>query len=621
MFNRLLMASALLLTRPGHAADSAHMFPLLDLTGKIHALEQNDARHVRAFIFLGSECPISQAYIPTLNRLAADLQAQGVELFGVWSDPTVTRAAAAAHFTDWQATFPVLHDSARMLVDVLKPTHVPEAFVLSADGRLIYRGAIDNAYLEPGHRRANVEKHFLADALWAALAGTPPAVAQTPAVGCTFATEPRLGTPTTVTFTRDIAPIVFARCTTCHRDGQAAPFPLTNFAQTAKRAKQLSSVTGERVMPPWMPSGDHQRFVGERWLAATEIALFKQWAAAGAPEGAAADLPPLPQFSMGWRLGKPDLVVKMSDAFTVHADGADILQNFVIPLPINADRLVAGIEFHPGNPRVVHHAVLFLDDQGIARKLDAATPEPGYENFGGPGFLPSGALGGWSVGNTARRLPGGMGRYLKQGSDLVVQIHYHPTGKPEIDQSEIGIYFVDKPVAESLKEPGKLVGSIWMANYEMDIPAGAADYRRQTSYVLPRDIIMVGVVPHMHLLGKSMTVTATKPDGTRQTLIDVPHWDYNWQDEYYFERPFPLPQGTRLDVAAVFDNSIGNPGNPSSPPKPVTWGEGTLNEMMFCFFLISAEKTEDLIYTVYDNLSHDGRQPRAKVTPHPSPMP
>ncbi|MBA3935877.1 MAG: redoxin domain-containing protein [Planctomycetes bacterium] len=621
MLSRLILASVLVMSKPAAAAESPHLIPLLDLSGCIHALEQNDARHVRAFIFLGSECPISQTLVPTLNRLVAAYQAQGVELFGVWSDPSVTRAEAAAHFTEWQVAFPVLHDSARMLREELKPTHVPEAFVLSEDGRLIYRGAIDNSYQEPGHRRTNVEKHFLADALRAALDGTPPLVAQTPAVGCAFMAEPRIASPATVTFTRDIAPIVFARCTTCHRDGQAAPFPLTNFAQVAKRAKQLADVTAERVMPPWMPSRDHQRFVGERSLAPMEIALFRQWAAVGAPEGLAADLPPLPQFPQGWRLGKPDLVVKMNEAFTVHADGADILQNFVLPLPISADRMVAGIEFHPGNARVVHHAVLFLDDKGSARKLDAATPEPGYEKFGGPGFLPSGALGGWSVGNTARRLPGGMGRYVKRGSDLVVQIHYHPTGKPEMDQSEIGIYFVDKPVAELLKEASTLVGSIWMANYDMDISAGDADYRRQTSYVLPRDIIMVGVVPHMHLLGKSMTVTATRPDGTRQTLIDVPHWNYNWQDEYYFERPFRLPQGTRLDVTAVFDNSAGNPSNPSSPPRRVTWGDGSLNEMMFCFFLISAEKTEDLIHTVYHNLDHDAQQPRTEVVPNPSSMP
>ncbi|HEY1064560.1 MAG TPA: alkyl hydroperoxide reductase, partial [Pirellulales bacterium] len=256
---------------------------------------------------------------------------------------------------------------------------------------------------------------------------------------------------------------------------------------------------------------------------------------------------------------------------------------------------------------------LFLDGGRTARKLDAATPEPGYANFGGPGFLPSGALGGWSVGNTPRPLPNGMGRYLKKGSDLVVQMHYHPTGKPETDQSELGLFFVKKPVAESLREPASLVGSIWVANYEMDIPADARDYRRTASYTLPKEVIMVGVVPHMHLLGKSMKVTAVLPDRSEKTLIDVPNWNYNWQDEYYFERPFKLPAGTRLDVSAAFDNSSDNPSNPSSPPRRVTWGDGTKDEMLFCFFLLSAERTEDLIHVVFDNLAHDGKQPRKAI--------
>jgi AhpC/TSA family len=610
----LLSAAAL------HAAATPPLPPLIDLQGKIHALGQNDGRCVRVLVFLGSECPVSQASVPALNRLAEEIAKPGrqVELCGVWSDATVTRAEAVKHFAEWKVAFPVLHDSARLLAEHLKPTHVPEAFVLGMDGQLVYRGAIDNAFEAIGRRRAQVDQHYLEDAIRAALTGQTASVAFTKAVGCYFEAEPtHPDKAAAVTYTRDIAPMIFARCMNCHRDGQAAPFSLMNYAQTAKRAKMLARVTDERLMPPWIPSGNHERFLGERWLTDREIGLFRDWAAVGAPEGDPADLPPTPHFAEGWRLGQPDLIVKMTEPFTVRADGADILQNFVIPIPTQADKLVAAIEFHPGNARVVHHAVLFLDDHRAARKLDAATPEPGYENFGGPGFLPSGALGGWSAGNSARRLPGGMGRYLKKSSDLVVQMHYHPSGKTETDQSEIGIYFVDKPISESLKEPGKLVGSFWMANYEMDIPAGDATYRRATSYTLPRDIIMVGVVPHMHLLGKTMTVTATLPDGRKQTLIEVPQWNYNWQDEYYYERPFKLPAGTRLDVDAMFDNSAGNPSNPSSPPKRVTWGDGTLNEMLYCFFLITAEKTEETIHTLFHNLEHDSKQPRAKVTAKP----
>ena len=590
-------------------------FSLMDLNGTIHGLDQNDGRRVRAFIFVSTECPISNGYIKTLNELDAKLAntVNGAEVFGVVSDPTVTRTQVEKHFAEFKAEFPVLFDASGLLAQVLKPTHVPESFVLDRDGKLVYRGAIDNSWEAIGRRRPMAENEFLSDAIKSASDVKPVAIAETKPVGCLFETPPQGHETSAVTYSRDIAPIIQTRCLNCHREGQVAPFALADYDQTAKRAGQIVQVTQERIMPPWIPSPGHDKFVAERWLTDRELALFKTWAETGRTKGDEADLPPAPKFAEGWRLGQPDLIVKMVEPFGVPADGPDLLQNFVIPINIAEDKLVAAIEFHPGNKRVAHHSVLFLDDSGAARKLDKATPEPGYANFGGPGFLPSGALGGWSVGNTPRPLPNGMGRYLKRGSDLVVQMHYHPTGKQETDQSEIGLYFVKKPVAQSLKEPAKLVGSIWMANYEMDIAAGEQHYRRSTSYTLPKEVIMVGVVPHMHLLGKAMKVTATLPDKAEKTLIDIKNWNYNWQDEYYYERPFKLPAGTRLDVEAVFDNSADNPSNPSSPPKRVTWGDGTKDEMMFCFFLLSAEKTEDLIHVIFDNLKHDIQQPRKVV--------
>jgi peroxiredoxin len=599
--------------QPNKPAVPATNFSLLDLGGTTHNLDQNDGRRVRAFVFLSTECPVSNGYTKTLNELHAKFKAKSVDLFGIVADSTVTRTQATRHFPEFKTTFPILFDASGLLLHAFQPSHVPEAFVLDRDGKLVYRGAIDNAWEAIGRRRPKAEKEFLADAITAALDGKEITVAETKPVGCLIETPPQGDENAKVTYARDIAPIIQARCLNCHREGQVAPFALADYDQTAKRAQQIVSVTQDRIMPPWIPSPGHDKFVGERWLTDRELELFKAWAETGRAKGDDADLPPAPKFAEGWRLGQPDLIVKLAEPFTVPADGPDLLQNFVIPLNITEDKLVAAVEFHPGNKRVAHHSVLFLDDSGTARKLDKATPEPGYANFGGPGFLPSGALGGWSVGNTPRPLPNGMGRYLKKGSDLVVQMHYHPTGKEETDQSEIGLYFVKKPVAESLKEPAKLVGSIWMANYEMDIPAGEQNYKRSTSYTLPKEVIMVGVVPHMHLLGKSMKVTATLPDNTLKTLIDIQNWNYNWQDEYYYERPFKLPAGTRLDVEAVFDNSADNPSNPSSPPKRVTWGDGTTDEMLFCFFLLSAEKTEDLIHVIFDNLIHDTRQPRKVV--------
>lgn len=583
---------------------------LLDLHSNIHDLRTNDAGQIRVFVFLSTECPIANTSIVTLNELA---QRKDVMVYGVLADASIPRQKATDHFKAFKATFPVLFDASQFLQKVLKPTHVPEAFVINRQQELLYRGAIDNTWEALGRRRLQPDQHYVADALSAANAGDKPKIRQTTPVGCLIEApvDPKAKAP--VTFNREIAPLVFARCTNCHREGQAAPFPLTNYAQTAKRAKQIVHVTQERLMPPWIPAPGHSKFVGERWLTDGELALFRAWADGGRVEGEAADLPPLPPFAEGWRLGKPDLIVKMPKAFPIPATGPDLLHNFVLPLDLAEDKIVTAMEFHPGNPRVAHHAVLFLDDRGHARKLDAATPEEGYANFGGPGFFPSGALGGWSVGNTPRPLPNGMGRYLKKGSDLVVQMHYHPTGRPETDQSEIGLYFNKKPVAEVLKEPAKLVGSIWMANYEIDLAAGVKDDRRQTTYTLPRDVLLVGVVPHMHLLGRTMEVTATRPDGTTSKLINITQWNYNWQDEYYYERPFKLPKGTKLTVTATFDNSASNPANPSSPPQRVTWGDGTKDEMLYCFFLLAAEKTEDLIHVILDNLKHDHQQPRKAI--------
>lgn len=591
--------------------------PVLDLQGRIHELGQNDRNMIRVFVFLSTECPISNSYLQTLNQLQRSINARHVEIFGVVSDSTITRTEVSQHFKEYKLAIPVLFDSTAHLAEVLNPTHVPEAFVLNASGAMLYRGAIDDTWGSVGRRRSNPSKHYLKEAIEAALKGKPVSVAKTTPVGCLFESFAEDENDAKVTYNREIAPIIYSRCLNCHRKGQVAPFELTTYEQVAKRAKWIATVTQDRIMPPWVPHPGHKKFVGERWLTDRELLLIKKWADTGRTRGNEADLPPMPEFAEGWRLGEPDVILKMPKPFTVYANGPDLFQNFVIPIDIPSDRMVAAIEFHPGNKRVVHHAVLFLDSNRAARKLDEATPEPGYSNFGGPGFAPTGALGGWSVGNTPRRLPNGMGRYLKKGSDLVLQIHYHPTGKEEVDQSEVGLYFIKKPVEETLKEPGKLVGSIWMANYEMDIPANNSNYLRTTSYTLPKDVILVGVVPHMHLLGKSMKVTATLPadkgDPGKKTLIDIRNWNYNWQDEYYYERPFKLPKGTKLTVDAVFDNSEGNPLNPSSPPKRVTWGEETEDEMLYCFFLLSAEKTEDLIHVIYHNLQHDARLPRVEV--------
>ncbi len=604
----------------GAEGDEAHRqlsFPLIDLAGTIHQLGQNPQGQIRGFVFLSPECPISNSVLQSLNTVSEHQADKRVAIFGVVADPTISRDAAARHFREFGVTFPVLFDQAGLLADILEPQRVPEAFLLDADQRVIYRGAIDDTWTTVGRRKPTATRHYFAEAIAASRAGQPVELSRTKAVGCLFESFQTVQAAGDRTYCRDVAPIIFSRCLSCHRAGQVAPFALETYEQTAKRARWIATVAADEIMPPWPPHQTQRRLIGARGLTEKEKAVLADWAASGRRFGDRADLPPTPTFSSGWRLGQPDLVLKMPEPFAVPANGPDIFQHFVIPIDIPADRLVTAIELHPGNKRVVHHAVLFLDSTGTARKLDAVTPEAGYGRFGGPGFSPTGALGGWSVGNTPRHLPSGMGRYLAKGSDLVLQMHYHPSGKPETDQSEVGLFFAADPVSQTLAKPAKLVGSIWLANYQMDIPPGQSDYRRTTSYKLPRDVILVGVVPHMHLLGKSMRVTAELPtadDGSAtEQLIEISDWNFNWQDEYYYEQPFRLPAGTRLCVEAVFDNSENNPANPSTPPRRVTWGDETDDEMLFCFFLISADSTRDLMHVIYDNLAHDARQPRAPI--------
>lgn len=587
-----------------------------DLSGREYRLGEDDGA-VTVVVFLSTACPVSNTVQPRLGDLAdglAEAHRDGdrpVRFFGVVADTDTTSDLAAEHFQHRPLPFPVLFGGREEIRRRFRPTHVPEAFVVDPRGGIVYRGAIDDAFEAVGRRRPRITRHWLADAVQAAVAGRDPPRASVPPVGCRLELTAEAPFSGDVSFTRDVAPILHARCVACHRQGNVGPFPLTTFEEVKSHAPMVVETVRGRLMPPWMPDANPGHpFVGDRRLADAEIATIVAWVEGGCVPGDPRDEPPLPQSIDGWQLGQPDLVLRVPEPFTVPADGPDRLQHFVVPIEIPEDKVVAAVEFHPGDRRVVHHAVLFLDASGTARRLDAATPEPGYGGFGGPGFLPSGALGGWSPGNTPRRLPGGRGRHLKRGSDLVVQIHYHPDGMERVDRSEIGLFFIDEPTAKIVAERERLVGSIWTSAYDIDIPPGDPCWTTTASYTLPKEVTVVGIVPHMHLLGRSARVRAELPDGRSELLIAIPSWNYAWQDEFLFERPFPLPAGTRIVTEGVFDNSAGNPSNPSKPPRRVEWGDGTLDEMLFTFILVSAGRTEDLVHVVLDNLGHDLRQPR-----------
>lgn len=378
-----------------------------------------------------------------------------------------------------------------------------------------------------------------------------------------------------ITYTKHVAPILWKNCAGCHRPGEVGPFSLLTYEDAAKRADFIAEITASRRMPPWHPESGYAEFLDDRRLSDADLKTLAAWAAAGAPQGNPGDLPAAPVFPTGWQLGEPDLVLKMPEPFAVPAEGRDVFMCFVLPMALTSDRTVAAVEFRPGNRRVVHHALFFLDGTGQARSMDEKSPGPGYKSFGGIGILPTGALGGWAPGATPRLLPDGMGRMLRAGSDLVLQMHYHPDGKPETDQSEVGIYFTKQPAT-------KIVAGLPMVNRRIRIPAGDRHHEVRASFTLPVEIEAVGVSPHMHYIGREMKLTATLPDGKEQVLVWIKDWDFNWQGQYLYRDRIPLPKGTRLDLVAYYDNTADNPHNPNSPPKLVTFGEQTTDEMCLC---------------------------------------
>ena len=398
-----------------------------------------------------------------------------------------------------------------------------------------------------------------------------------------------------VTYTKDIAAILWKHCADCHRPGAVAPFSLLTYKDAAKRAEFLHEVTANREMPPWKPEPGHGEFHGARRLTDQELDLLAAWAKGGAKEGDQRDLPPAPTFPKEdiWRLGTPDVVLTLPQPFSVPASGPDIYRCFVIPTQIVEDKMVSAVEFRPGNRRVVHHALLFLDNLRQARAKEAAhakkevDSQPGYPVYGGlGGILPTGDLGAWTPGITPRFLPADVGMPLKKGADVVLQIHYHPSGKDETDQSTLAIYFNKNAKAKSIL-------GIPLVNFNLCIPAGAERHRVTASFTLPADVDVVAIQPHMHTLGREVKVRAVLPDGAQQPLIWIRDWNFNWQDRYLYKEFVPLPRGTRLECEAFYDNSEKNPQNPNQPPREVRWGEATTEEMLLCPVYVVANRTED----------------------------
>ena len=395
---------------------------------------------------------------------------------------------------------------------------------------------------------------------------------QTPAMTA----APANSSAKTVTFNRDIAPIIFRNCTPCHRPGEAGPFPLLTYDDAQSHARQIVAQTTRRYMPPWLPAPSDFAFADEMRLTDEQIDMFRAWYEAGEPQGDAKDLPPVPKFTAGWQLGKPDVILEAPKPFALPAGGTDMYWNFVYRSPVSETRWVRAVEIRPGNKKQVHHANLLVDRSESARREEAA-PGDGFAGMElqieSEQFDPDGHFLFWKPGTLAKPEPSTMAIRLDAGNDLVLNTHLQPSGKPELIQPSVGLYFT-KQAATEFPVLLQLEG-----DKQLDIPAGEKNFVVHDEFTLPIDVKLLGIYPHAHYLGKDLLAVARLPNGAEKTLIHIPHWDLNWQAVYRYAAPVDLPNGTKIVMRYVYDNSVDNLANPNTPPQRVRAGNRASDEM------------------------------------------
>lgn len=422
-----------------------------------------------------------------------------------------------------------------------------------------------------------------------------------------------VATAAPVTFNHDIAPIIFHNCSSCHRPGEAAPFSLLSYADVKKKAKTIVDATGSRLMPPWKAEPASFPYRDERRLKDTEITLIAAWVKDGMVEGTG-EKPAPPTFGSGWPLGEPDLVVDMPAAFHIPADGPDIYRNIAVQLGLKEDKWVTAIDLKPTARAAVHHVLYFADPNGKVHEKPQQGSEPGFK-----GMRPAGAnitLGGFALGAQPGRYPEGFSMKVPKGSDFVVQYHFHPTGKPEVEKAQVGFYFAKQA-------PERKMTRIQMPPHYslfsgLDIPAGEKDFVIRDSYTLPVAVDGLGMSAHAHYIAKRMKTTATFPDGTVKTLLSITDWDFAWQDRYFFKELVALPKGTKLDTEIHWDNTAKNLRNPSTPPVRVTWGEESKDEMGSVSLIAVAHEEKDRAALQKDLGDHQNEIVRAGLKADPA---
>ena len=404
------------------------------------------------------------------------------------------------------------------------------------------------------------------------------------------------------TWASDVAPIIHRNCASCHRPGQVAPFSLLSYNDVKSRAQAIVDVTGRRYMPPWPPA-QAEGFLAlrdERRLKPAEISTLKAWVAADMPVGDVSRIPAPPIYPVGWKLGVPDLILSLPAPVVVPADGPDIYRNLTLSLDLPIDRAITAIDYQPSARPVVHHALFFVEPSDVQVSDTDLLPGLGRALLLGAGQGSAtritsaddawGGLGGWVPGTTARFFPEGVAQRLPSHSNIVMQLHLHPSGTEEREDGKVALYFARGAVTRSLT--GIQVPPAFGYAAGIDIPAGDKRFVIKDSFTLPVDVEAHGARGHAHYLGREMRMTATLPNKSTRGLLRIDDWDFAWQDSYFFKSPVRLPKGTRIDVEIAYDNSGENPRNPNSPPARVRWGRGSHDEMGSMTLLVVAPSTD-----------------------------
>ena len=539
-------------------------FSLADYRGKPWSSRDFDNNKVLVVAFLGTECPLVSLYSQRLQEMSGQLADRGVAFVGI-NPNQQDSLTELAHFAKTHAiTFPLLKDPGNRVADQFGATRTPEVFVFDESRQLRYHGRIDDQYTY-GVQRPKVEHEYLREAIDALLAGKSVAVEETETIGCLIGrvTEPD---PTSdITYSKQISRILQKRCVECHRAGEIAPFSLTSYEDASGWAEMIAEVVDQQRMPPWHANPEHGDFANDSRLSDDEKQLINDWVASGAPEGDRSELPPPRTFADGWRIGEPDMIVKMSNKpFQIPAEGEVRYQYFTVDPGFTEDKWVQAAECRPGNRAVVHHIIVAAGSlEQAGRRIH--------------GDLSSDWLSATAPGARPLILPVGMAKRIPAGSKLVFQMHYTPNGTAQEDLSCIGLIFADPKTVQ------REVVTQKAAQPRFQIPPGADNHEVTATITFDEDTRMLAMFPHMHLRGKSFRYTATYPDKSEEILLDVPHYDFNWQNSYEFKEPKLMPAGTKLTCVAHYDNSAANLSNPD-PTAAVRWGDQTWEEMMIGYF-------------------------------------